>query len=47
MEKHIFKHNYRHGHHHHARENFYALMAMLFFSLVTLGVVASIYHSLN
>jgi hypothetical protein len=47
MEKHIYKHHYRHGHHHHKHETFYALLAMLFFALVSLSVVMSIYYALR
>ncbi len=46
METHIYKHHWRHGHHHHKDKVFYGLMAMLFFTIITLGVVASIYYSL-
>lgn len=47
MENHVFKPHYRHGHHHHKHNTFYGLLAMVFFALVALFVVASIYYTLN
>jgi hypothetical protein len=47
METRIYKHDWRHGHHHHKNNTIYALLAMIFFGLIALGVVASIYYYLN
>lgn len=46
MENHIYKHHFRHGHHHHKHNIFYGLLAMSFFALVALFVVASIYYTI-
>ncbi|HYC79751.1 MAG TPA: hypothetical protein VEC17_01870 [Candidatus Binatia bacterium] len=46
MENHVYKHDWRHGHHHHKHNTFYGLLAMIFFALIALGVVASIHHAL-
>jgi hypothetical protein len=47
MENHIYKHDWRHGHHHHKNNTFFAMMAMIFFGLIALGVVASIYYNFD
>jgi hypothetical protein len=47
MENHVFKPHYRHGHHHHKNQLFYALLSMVFFALIATAVVASIYYSLG
>jgi hypothetical protein len=47
MDKQIYKHHWRHGHHHHKHKTAYALMTMIFYGLIALGVVMAINYSLK